>query len=187
MQITILGQFSGIRSIEWNPLSKETRVADSHSSTIMICIICQFSLRLRNPRAIPSHTTSRPLLCLGILSPPSIPPSEASPSLTHIRAMSNSQGQLSPNGPYAPKIPHFLYLQEKADFIGVYVGSIFYGTRGSPPTCLSVLTLFGLLQGWSSCCPSNVWPHFLIPSIVEGSRSSGGSYPSLWPCSRLRP
>ena len=57
--------------------------------------------------------------------------------------MSNSQGQLFPNGPYAPKIPHFLYLQEKADFIGVYVGSIFYGTREVPRplVCLCSLCL----------------------------------------------
>ena len=47
----------------------------------MICINCQLSLRLHNPRAIPSHRTSRSLLHLGTLSPPSILPSGVFPPL----------------------------------------------------------------------------------------------------------
>ena len=42
--------------------------------------------------------------------------------------MSGSQPVLWPNSPYTPKIPRLLYLDEKANFAGILIGSILYGT-----------------------------------------------------------
>ena len=58
--------------------------------------------------------------------------------------MSDPQGQLFSNNPYAPKIPHNIYFREKADFFGVVIGSILYGTHEDSRlrVRLSVLTLF---------------------------------------------
>ena len=44
--------------------------------------------------------------------------------------MSDSEGQLWPDNPNAPKITYGLYFREKANFAGFLIGSILYGTRG---------------------------------------------------------
>ena len=58
--------------------------------------------------------------------------------------MSDPQGQLFSNNPYAPKIPYNIYIREKANFFGVVVGLILYGTHEDPRLRVrpSVLTLF---------------------------------------------
>ena len=58
--------------------------------------------------------------------------------------MSDSQEQSFSNNPYAPKIPSYLYPRERADFFGVFIASVFYGTREVPhlPVHLSMLTPF---------------------------------------------
>ena len=46
--------------------------------------------------------------------------------------MSGSQKPWSTN-PNAPDIPYSLYFQEKANFAGILIGSILYGTSETPP------------------------------------------------------
>jgi len=42
--------------------------------------------------------------------------------------MSESQEPPWSNNPNAPKIPYSLYLEEKADFAGMLIASVLYGT-----------------------------------------------------------
>ena len=41
--------------------------------------------------------------------------------------MSDSQDQPWSNNPYAPKIPRYLYVQEKANLAGCLLSAILYG------------------------------------------------------------
>ena len=47
--------------------------------------------------------------------------------------MSDSQQKPWSNNPNAPKIPHVLYFQEKANLAGILIASILYGTQKTPP------------------------------------------------------
>jgi hypothetical protein len=47
--------------------------------------------------------------------------------------MSDSDQKSWSDNPYAPKIPYNLYFAEKANFAGILIGSIFYGTPKELP------------------------------------------------------
>ena len=49
--------------------------------------------------------------------------------------MSNTQTKPWSDNPNAPKIPYGVYFAEKADFIGLFLSAILYGTSKTlPPT-----------------------------------------------------
>jgi len=58
--------------------------------------------------------------------------------------MSESQEPPWSNNPNAPKIPYSLYLEEKADFAGMLIASVLYGTHkfSHAHVCVTVPTLF---------------------------------------------
>lgn len=52
--------------------------------------------------------------------------------------MSGSQESPWTDNPNAPKVPYYLYIEEKAYFAGILVASILYGScQAVPPTHLS--------------------------------------------------
>jgi hypothetical protein len=52
--------------------------------------------------------------------------------------MADSTGEPLANNPNAPQIPHWLYVAEKENFAGIFLGAIFYGTSNDPASvCLS--------------------------------------------------
>lgn len=53
--------------------------------------------------------------------------------------MSDSSQMSWSDNPYAPKIPYPVYLSEKSNFAGVFIGAILYGVYSDPRSRLSVL------------------------------------------------
>ena len=67
--------------------------------------------------------------------------------------MSDSQKKLQSINPNVPKNPHWLYSDEKANFAGILIGSVLYGTQNIPTftsTYLCSLSLFDYSR--NSCC-----------------------------------
>ena len=62
--------------------------------------------------------------------------------------MSDSQERPWSDNPNAPRIPYWLYLQEKSRFAGVFLGSILYGTnKVSLSTCTYPCSIYSALLG----------------------------------------
>ena len=50
--------------------------------------------------------------------------------------MSNSQQRPWSDDLNAPKIPYDLYFEEKGNLAGIFIGSILYGMRETPPASI---------------------------------------------------
>ena len=63
-------------------------------------------------------------------SPPHrpLPPLKPLPYVARAKVMSDSSEKPWSNNPFAPQIPYSLYFSEKANFAGILIGAIFYGT-----------------------------------------------------------
>ena len=93
------------------------------------------------PPPPPQSTTRRPFCrSLSVGCESSLPPLPLPfHKLVNICNMSDSQRKSWSNNPDAPNISYDVYLNEKSDFAGLFVGSMLYGIhKTSPPTHLAI-------------------------------------------------
>lgn len=102
-------------------------------------------LSFYNPRSLHYHRTLRSFLRLG--TPPS-PPLILSSTAIVPRTMYDYQQEPWSDNSSAPKIPYFLYFEEKTNFAGNLMSSTLYGRPETPQTYMPVypysLCLLGL-------------------------------------------
>ena len=102
--------------------------------------------------------------------------------------MSDARGQLWSDNPYAPKITHHLYVQEKAFLAATqFISPILYGASMafSPMPVLTLSAWF--VRGLPVILFFRCMAALFNPVRRRGTVSNGESYPTPWSCSRSSP
>ena len=102
--------------------------------------------------------------------------------------MSDARGQLWSDSPYAPKITHHLYVQEKAFLAATqFISPILYGASMafSPMPVLTLSAWF--VRGLPVILFFRCMAALFNPVRRRGTVSNGESYPTPWSCSRSSP